>query len=587
MFCIVSGYTASSNVTSQSHSSTTNSAVSQSYPTGTTSALTTTSTPQKKMEEHSQLDEILNELLGDKMFQNIPSPTSTLDKSLANRSVSPNYGSITTHSGNSRTVVSWQTSQSGPTKSMTVTKETVAEPSVNTKVETFTKRTEELSYGKPSMVNGSVTRDERDSFSTLGSVHDRTLDSSFSRTESLNRDHVRSPANQDPMISPSSLGRVGSPPVASPIPPPRKYTHVPYRVDYENQEAMYSEEPGYNEPVHMSSYRGYASDSEEPMSWLERQQIKLRAKREGRTWRNRTEQERQLVTELRTAQTSLARRRAQSEVEENPILDQYSQPDFSTPNGPSFDSYSQDERYGRKPVSPDFRRKAMTPDPIRRSYSVSDSQKSEKSYWVSGLERPPFTTHQTKYTFSISPPKHSVTNTEAYLGNVTAKPPPSPAPGRSSAPGSPTIPQRGTSSREAVKSRTTTRDYQSQGRPLYRHRSDVSFERFRSLPKLSALDGANIESSILIIPRAPSATSLSPYPYPSRPIRPSIDQSFLLTHSNASSETGTVKGYMKAPVIGRDDPSPTSSVVEEPLVKSTVPNREPGNRTNRPTTLDK
>lgn len=60
------------------------------------------------------------------------------------------------------------------------------------------------------------------------------------------------------------------------------------------------------------------------------------------------------------------------------------------------------------------RRQAKTPDievwsretPKKRSSSVSES--AEKSYWVSGLERPPFTTHQTNYTFSIKSSKPPV-----------------------------------------------------------------------------------------------------------------------------------------------------------------------------------
>ena len=52
------------------------------------------------LDEQSQLDEILNELLSEQMFQ--PDPNAKVTGS-----VSPNYGSITRQSGGGRTMLSW------------------------------------------------------------------------------------------------------------------------------------------------------------------------------------------------------------------------------------------------------------------------------------------------------------------------------------------------------------------------------------------------------------------------------------------------------------------------------------------------
>ena len=80
--------------------------------------------------------------------------------------------------------------------------------------------------------------------------------------------------------------------------------------------------------------------------------------------------------------------------------------------------------------------------------------RTENRYFVSGVERPPFTTHQTKYTFSVSP-----------SSTLMSKPPPSPGVGgQPMTPSSPQIPVRGTSSHEAVQSRTSQRDWSSQCR---------------------------------------------------------------------------------------------------------------------------
>jgi len=118
-------------------------------------------------------------------------------------------------------------------------------------------------------------------------------------------------------------------------------------------------EPRRAEPA--SQPRAYVSDSEDvpSRSWLVDQRMKLRAGRRG-GWRER---DRQLVSELRSAQTW--RTRAQSESE---MLDT-----AAGGRGPPSSSY-QSDRYELRP-----------------------------GRYVSGVERRPFSTQQTMYTFGVSP----------------------------------------------------------------------------------------------------------------------------------------------------------------------------------------
>ena len=159
-------------------------------------------------------------------------------------------------------------------------------------------------------------------------------------------------------------------------------------------------------------------------------------------------------------------------------------------------SYSLEHTYdleGLRTISPEprsprrhrddehFRFRTTSPRPVvrsasmggyyhhKRSHSLSETstEKSEKTYFVSGLERPAFTTHQTKYVFSVSPPKSSTAKTEG-----SGKPPVSP---ESTPPPQyqPVIPQR-TSSREFMARQLTMR--QEWGLHGRKH-SDTSYDR--------------------------------------------------------------------------------------------------------------
>ena len=252
------------------------------------------------------------------------------------------------------------------------------------------------------------------------------------------------------------------------------------------------------------------SDTEIPLTWLEQQQMKLRAKREGKRYDHRTMEEKQLVSELKNAQSRLKHRRALSDAEEAAIIDQYAFTDDElsfSPNGPlqrarspspekmpplvrasSPDSARRrrettvkEKTFVFRTTSPKpGRREMLSPEPVQQvqqQQTRTDKKKSD-SYYVSGLERPPFTNHQTKYVFSISPPRHEAVS-EHYIGAVATKPPL----GRASAPASPLIPQRSSSKEAVIRSRSVTRESGTHGRStLQRNRSDSSFDREHARP---------------------------------------------------------------------------------------------------------
>ena len=416
--------------------------------------------PQKlprNTDEQSQLDDILSELLGEQALND----RALVPGSTRSGAISPSHGSLTTHSGNSRTVVSWESSNAGPMKSATVTKHTVGKPAPNAHTETTqTLHKEEYSYSSSvpshkssSMGSSSPPKLPPNAFSYGGVQEARRIHETHSGMKSptppprdSSKGRVTSPTFRERVVSPtiSTTVRNRAP---SPVfgttssPPPTKFTSVPYRVDYENEAS-----------------RGYYSDSEHSLSWLQQQQAKLQARREGRgSLDQRSRQEKQLVNELRNAQSSLQRRRAESESQEREILEQYSRQDIGgvfsavpTTNGvPPYATVKGDER---RPIGGKLQRSAS-------ALESGEYTKAEKKYWVTGVERPPFTTHQTKYTFSVSPPKNST-------DSLRNKPPPGPY-GRS-APTSPIIPQKNTttstSQSQNQRSKSVTKEWQSQGR---------------------------------------------------------------------------------------------------------------------------
>ena len=127
-----------------------------------------------------------------------------------------------------------------------------------------------------------------------------------------------------------------------------------------------------------------------------------------------------------------------------------------------------------------FRFRTTSPRPVVRSasmggyhhhkrshsFSEASTEKSEKTYFVSGLERPAFTTHQTKYVFSVSPPKSSTARSEG--GKPSLSPEPTPPPQYQ-----PMIPQRSSSREFMARQRSLRQEWGSHGRKL----TDTSFDR--------------------------------------------------------------------------------------------------------------
>ena len=368
------------------------------------------------LDDSSQLDDILKELLGEQ--GNDTSSTLTRQKAAVNE------GSITTHSGNSRTIVSWQTAQSAPQRNFTTSSYSMQRTSGDPKV---TKDAAFSSYGAHSTSHYEESR----------------------RTQTSSNQRVLSPSR----FSPARIG------------------------GYQTFE--------------------YLTDGEQ--SWLQEQQQKLQSMKDQRDMPRRNEQERKLVAELKSAQSTLTRRRAQSEAEEDAVVQQYAKTDRNVfaQNGPTY---------------------AITPSPT--SPRVERKERTEKNYFVSGIERPPFTTHQTKYTFSVSPPQSG-----------SAKPPV----GRYSTPSSPIVPVRGNSSHEAVvRTRTiSTHDHQTNGND----------------PLTPSTSAATL---------AVSAKSLSQYLSEQTTTTPSVG-------------TPQVSAELQAPL-----PKPPE-VVEEPIVKAVVSRKIEGN----------
>lgn len=365
--------------------------------------------PEKPGNEQEQLDEILKELLGDQMnlrdHASSSRPPTTPGNSLV-PAVAPTRGVITTESDNMRTQLSWQTSQAGPTKSAMVARQTVAQPYPSTKVESDSMRYREMTSAQRSPPEVEVDKwgaSERYAYEAPSFRESRRVET---HSETVRREEIidqRASQRQllstgEPLTwartpSPSGAGLWADRPALPNSSSPRHST--PYRDDYTSSQPPH-------EPVRRtaSDYRHYASDSEDPMSWLEEQRSKLRGTRTGgRPWKQRSPHEKQLVAELKSAQSAYytTKRGAQSDTEDGATFDRYGRKGYPR-YGPA---YSLDE-----PTLDDTLTKSRFPGPQLSS---------------------------TRYTFSTGP---------SYRQPVAQT--------RSSAPTSPVIPERGDSSREAV-----------------------------------------------------------------------------------------------------------------------------------------
>jgi len=190
--------------------------------------------------------------------------------------------------------------------------------------------------------------------------------------------------------------------------------------------------------------------SEEPITWLDQQKMKLRTRQETKGWMGQSTQQKQLMEELKAVQLKCAEKRVERELL-NSTVEQYAehtnshltQAQSPTGQGLVCQVYvgNGDLRAEKSASS------SLSLQSEKTSASNGESKdmcKSERSYYVSGIERPPFTTHQTKYVFSVSSPHvsgghpGSMSPTLQLLQKVSTK-------------CSPPTPLRGESSREAMK----------------------------------------------------------------------------------------------------------------------------------------
>lgn len=468
-----------------------------------------TLTRANDLDGSSQLDEILNELLNETSASPKKQPWSSDGKGIFDQP----SGSITTQSGNSRTVISWQTNQAGPRKAVTTTKQMNAD-----------------SLGRAGRGGGSTTwesqtlKTEGRSWKMQAEEEEKTLRRS---EETLRRENA---------MSPSALHQLqregGSTPrktVKSPPPPPARRRlisadelGVGMQSSCLASRATTARRSDGEETasVRRDLTRNCASDSEETRSWLDEQRWKLESKRSGKSYQQHSRLEKQLISDLKSHLVSSGKytETTQSDTEDHRTMSpprqqqhqQQEQEQRARPIGVRLNASSYDDVSAKPPTS-SLRRgggggqqmsdnedlspkertmtkqteavlyggsyddvvKATTFDlgspggtqgprvatagatttgrrgePVR-SLSLGDdpnrqkaTYKTKASFFVSGIERPAFSTHQTKYTFSVSP----IMFEDDSLGRNH---PPAPPP-RSSAPTSPLIPKRGDSSREAV-----------------------------------------------------------------------------------------------------------------------------------------
>lgn len=487
----------------------------------------------------SQLDEILSELLNETCGSPKKNPWSTDGRV----GLDQQSGSITTQSGNSRTIISWQTSPAGPKKALTTTKQMNG-----------------LGRGGRGG-SGSTTWDSQ-TLKTEGrswKMEEETTERRLSEEEAVRR--------RQNAMSPSALHQLqregGTTPrnkaVKTPPPPPARRRLISADelgvgmqssclASRGSRRSDGEEEPGRNHLM-----RNCASDSEETRSWLDEQRWKLETKRSGKTYQQHSRLEKQLITDLKSHLVSSGKymdttqsdtdtdqrltmspnrqqqQQQQQQGEEERAgrsttsvrLNASSSHDDVSAKPPTSISTSSLRRGGQqtsdsedlsprdRTLSPRDRTltrqtedlsprdrtltrqseeavryagsyddviKATTFDlgispegtlvggprtaaaaaagrrePVR-SMSLGDdpnrqkaNYKTKASFFVSGIERPAFSTHQTKYTFSVSP--LLLDQVESLDRNKPSVPAPPP---RSSAPTSPLIPKRGDSSRQAV-----------------------------------------------------------------------------------------------------------------------------------------
>ena len=195
--------------------------------------------------------------------------------------------------------------------------------------------------------------------------------------------------------------------------------------------------------------------SEEPITWLDQQKMKLRTRQEIKGSTGQTTQQKQLIDELKAAQIMCAQKRAElNKVEQHAEYNNshLAQAQSPTRHGLVCQTFVGNGDLLRAEKSASSSLSLQSETTITSNGENKDTCKSERSYYVSGIERPPFTTHQTKYVFRVSSPHVS----GRHPGNMS---PTLQLLQKASTKCSPPTPLRGESSRDAMKQSTMVHDW--------------------------------------------------------------------------------------------------------------------------------
>lgn len=385
-----------------------------------------------------ELDDILNYLLED-----APSDASFRERTLRKAWGSKQHqfaspeGCVTTQSADSRTTLSWQTTNRGPTKSVTVSKETITRPTSAFQPETGNREwltslpvrsAEDYDIAATAMGD----RQRQEAVHQMHGARTRTLET-HTKTMAVDRGTAATKRS-------TSGERIGHPAITPP--PTRRRVFSPELPSNGSvvRNELTSPPPSTSSalrqkrtPATAMHRRQYASDSEEPLTWLEEQRRKLERKRAEEVWGRQTG----------TAPRTGFQRRvyAESDREEDMAAAwSHGRPLKEAPLKVSLSTASLDNLHRRRPPSqaldtPRFTKEYGSPSSRSKRGEVLDRQYRDERYeYVASIQRPASATPHTKYSFTMAPAGDF--GSRVHLG--------------ASAPTSPLIPSRGESSREAV-----------------------------------------------------------------------------------------------------------------------------------------
>ncbi|XP_059162032.1 tensin-1-like isoform X3 [Physella acuta] len=424
------------------------------------SQTTLTRKPAQTLEERTQLDELLSDLLSDqtfvsptqrspKSFQSAVESQAPLSPSGGNVATSPTMSAAKTVTTTTRTFTSYSSTDAHRNPDRVLIQR--AEVSYKVPGQGEVKDHYTIAADPTQMLDTSPTRPPPPSqyhpkgvptnaFSYTSGISQQ---SSSQRAEVIEHDVFRSPVMQGVQSTPSS--------------------NVSYRTEYEQK--LDTSSPSY-------SYNSLDGDTN---SWLAQQQQKLKNFKEGRDSSGRTEQEKKLVNELRFAQNKYYTRRTQSEEEERAIMDSYNRQALH--NGP------------------------LSPERVTQTYAP------QRSASTSAVDAPwPQDQHyNTSYSTS------SYMESRSYGDKRSNKPPPSPTMQRSvqPAPAPAPVPAR-TSSKEYMRTRSNSSSSnwqqqtvnQQQQKPLQRQQSDTLYDRNREVEHILPRSYGSNQSTPPHSPRA-------------------------------------------------------------------------------------